>query len=191
MERHDEMPSSSPPGNADIANHTTDSAAWDENARALPPNLIQLRQKVLVVFDIPELGAVSTSIFLQRPVGRGRDYKMDGLVRNPGKVSGVTQPKAMVRLIEWRRPWDSPEVGVGFAISAQCSGSVVVQGKLEGETGKALNFNEWLWIQLFLILGRGAEKQIRCFGLSHSVVALSRCTILTDRAAASRFQDCG
>jgi hypothetical protein len=86
---------------------------------------------MFVVLDISELRAISAGILLQRPVGRRRDYEVHRYVRNPRKIAGVAESEAMGRLIKRRRPWNGPEVGVGFAIDAQRRGGVVIQGKLK------------------------------------------------------------
>jgi hypothetical protein len=68
VERHKIVPPAALPSDTDIADHTTNSTATNKHAGALPPNAIQLREKVVVVLEMTHLIAVAGCVFLQRPI---------------------------------------------------------------------------------------------------------------------------
>jgi hypothetical protein len=82
------MPAMAAPGKANISNHANHPAARNERAEAMTPDLVQFVVKSLVVFDETELAGV-LGIFLEGPVGRGGDNKVDGIVGYPIKMARI------------------------------------------------------------------------------------------------------
>jgi hypothetical protein len=63
------VPTVPTPGKAHVSDYADESTTWNKNPEAVPPNLIQLVVKLLVVGDQPELVHMG-GIFLQGPVRR-------------------------------------------------------------------------------------------------------------------------
>jgi hypothetical protein len=78
----------SPSGQAHIAHDTDDPTSRNKNPRAVSPDLVQFVHKGFIIPNGSELSWV-IMIFFQRPVGRGRDDKMNGSIRNPIEVTGI------------------------------------------------------------------------------------------------------
>jgi len=68
VERYKIVASAALPSDTNIADNTTDSTAANKDACALPPNAIQLSEKVVVVLEMPHLIAVAGRVFLERPI---------------------------------------------------------------------------------------------------------------------------
>src|ERR1041384_6045504 len=80
MEREYKMPAKSFPGDTHVADNADESSTRDENAEGVPPDLVQLGEKPLIVLDMSELVGVFLVAF-QIPVRRRGYDKMRGFVR--------------------------------------------------------------------------------------------------------------
>jgi len=77
-----------PPRKANIAHDADHPTTWNEHAEAMPPHLVKLIMKPLVIFDKAELVGVRGVLF-ERPVRRRCDNQMDRLFRNPINLASI------------------------------------------------------------------------------------------------------
>jgi hypothetical protein len=82
------------PRDAYVTHHATDSPPWRQHPFAFPPTLVELAEKLFVVFECAELRLMRL-VLLEDPVGRRCDDKMYAFVGNPGKVSSIAQMQLM------------------------------------------------------------------------------------------------
>src|SRR5690242_10782510 len=71
-----------------IAHHTNQTPAFDENSKTLTPSLIEFIQKVIVIFNVTHLLWL-VPITLQGPIWRRSENKMNALVGYKREISCV------------------------------------------------------------------------------------------------------
>lgn len=79
-----------PPREAHVADHADKAPARNERAEAMRPHLVQLFQKLIVVLDMPHL-SVGLAVFLQGPIRRGGNHKMNALRCNIVHVACIAE----------------------------------------------------------------------------------------------------
>jgi hypothetical protein len=70
------MPAIAAAREAYVANHTDETAARDQRAESVTPNVIQLIQKPLVVSEVPQL-IRAIWILLEVPIGGRRENEVN------------------------------------------------------------------------------------------------------------------
>jgi len=85
-----------------VSNDDAHPAAGDEDAVALPPNLVHLVQESRVVVEPSEL-VLTGRVFNEVEVGRGSQDEMDGSVLNCRQVSRIAPEDPVTRLEGVRR----------------------------------------------------------------------------------------
>lgn len=86
---------------ANIADHTNESAARDEDPQAVTPDAVEFIMELLVVQNETELSFVF-GIFLQGPVGRRGYDEVDRLVGNPIELAGVTAAENLICFLDFK-----------------------------------------------------------------------------------------
>src|SRR5207244_4391846 len=112
MERKDIVAALALSWDADIANHAADTSPWSEDAGALEPSLIEFSQECFVIINSAHLRGVRF-VFLEVPVRRRRDDKVDALGWEPGEIAGVAAAQLVSGFVERFRPGEMAEDGVG------------------------------------------------------------------------------
>ena len=78
-----------PPRKADVAHHADEASAGDQRLMAHAPDVVELVEELFVILDPAQL-AVAPAVFLEAPVGRGRQDQVD---RSGGKARDAGIPE--------------------------------------------------------------------------------------------------
>ena len=85
------------PRAADVAHDDAEATAWDEDAKALLPDLVELLEETLVVVNMAELPR-AVSVLDEVEVGRRGDHQVDRLVLDGSHVPGIPEDNAVAGL---------------------------------------------------------------------------------------------